>query len=79
MDITMTEERLEQTEKIEHMRGVLRHNQTNDDWTKGCVFFTTFWVAGHRPVRPQERSLEPLTETVGDETMMDNPGDDDAG
>ena len=38
-----------------------------------------FWVAGHRLVRPHERLLEPLTETDGDETMMDNLGDDDAG
>ena len=30
-------------------------------------------------VRPHERSLEALTETNGDETMMDNPGDDVAG
>ena len=30
---------------------------------------------GHKLVR----SLEPLTETDGDETMMDNPGNDDAG
>ena len=30
-------------------------------------------------MRPQERSLEPLTGTAGDETMMDNAGDDDAG
>ena len=46
-----------------------------------CLFstFTTFLVAGHRLVRPHERSLEPFTETDGDETMMDNPGDDDAG
>ena len=59
--------------------GTASRNQTNVDWTKGCVFFTTFWMAGHRLVRPQERSLEPLTETDGDETMMYNPGDDDAG
>ena len=38
-----------------------------------------FWVAGHRPVKPHEGSLEPLTETDGDETVMDNPGDDDPG
>ena len=36
-------------------------------------------MAGHRLVRPQERSFEPLTETDEDETMMDNPGGDDAG
>ena len=30
-------------------------------------------------VRPQERSLEQLIETDGDETLMDNLGDDDAG
>ena len=51
-------------------------NQTGVDWTTED---TSFRVAGHRPVRPHERSLEPLTETDGDETMMDNPGDDDAG
>ena len=34
-------------------------------------------MAGHKSVRPHERSLEPLTETDGDETMMHNPGDDD--
>ena len=33
----------------------------------------------HRPVRPRERSLEPLTETDVDETIVDNPVDDDAG
>ena len=54
-------------------------SKTNVDWTKRCVFFTTFCVARHRPVRPRERSLEPLTETDGDETTMDNSGDDDAG
>ena len=36
-------------------------------------------MAGHRAARPQEPSLEPLTGTDGDETMMDNPGADDAG
>ena len=36
-------------------------------------------MAGHRLVRLHERSLEPLTETDGDETLMDNLGDDDAG
>ena len=37
------------------------------------------WVAGQRPVRPHARSLEPLTETDGDETMLDKLGDDTAG
>ena len=37
---------------------------------------TSFWVAGRRL---NERSLEPLTETDGDETMMNHLGDDDAG
>ena len=36
-------------------------------------------MAGHRPVRPQEQSFEPLTETDRDETMTDNPDDDEAG
>ena len=35
-------------------------------------------MAGHRLVTPQERSLELLTETDGDETMMGDPGDNDA-
>ena len=39
----------------------------------------SFGWAGQRPARPRERALESLTETDGDETMMDNPGDDDAG
>ena len=30
-------------------------------------------MAGHRHVRPQEQSLEPLTETDRDEPMTDNP------
>ena len=38
-----------------------------------------FWVAEHGPVRPHERSLEPLTGTDGCGTMMDNLVDDDAG
>ena len=46
------------------------------DWTTEDT--SSFWVAGHRPVRPNERSLEPLTERDGDETMMDNHGDDNA-
>ena len=79
MDILMTEKRLEQTENIDHMRGLPLANKTNVDWTTWCVLFTTFWMAGHRPVGPHERSLGPLSETDGDETMMDNPGDDDAG
>ena len=63
MDIMMTEKHLEQTEKIEHVRRLPHVIKTNVDWTKGCVFFTIFWMAEHRLVRPQERSLEPLTET----------------
>ena len=51
-------------------------NQTEVDWNTED---TSFWVARQRPVRTNERSLEPLTETDGDETMMDNPGDEDAG
>ena len=62
--------------------GAASCNQTTVDWTKGQVCystFTTFWVAGHRHARPNERSLEPLFETDGDETMLDRHGDDDAG
>ena len=36
-------------------------------------------MAECRPVRPHERPLKPLTETDGDETVVDNLGDDDAG
>ena len=67
----------DETEKIEHMRGLPHAIKQNVVRTEGCVFFSTFSVAGHRLVRPQERSLIPLTVTDGDETMMDNPGDDD--
>ena len=38
-----------------------------------------FWMAGHRLVRPQEQSLEPLTETDREEMIADNLDDDDAG
>ena len=41
-----------------------------------CLLYNL--LTGHRLVGPYERSLEPLTETDGDETMMDNLGDDDA-
>ena len=81
MDIMMTEKRLEQTGKIEHMRGL---SQVLKQMLTGrkdvfCTTFTNFSVARHRLARPHERSLEPLTETDGDETVMDNPGDEDAG
>ena len=75
-DIMMTEKRSEQIEKIEHGVGlpqVIKQMLTVPQKTH------PFWVAGHRLVRPHERPLEPLTETDGDETMMDNLGDDDAG
>ena len=73
MDIMMTVKRLEQTENTEHTRGLL--HAINQILT-GCVFFATFRMAEHRPVSPQERSLDTLTETDGDETMMDNSGED---
>ena len=40
---------------------------------------TSLWVAGHRFARPSEKSVEPLTKADGDDTMMENHGDDDAG
>ena len=52
--------------------------QSHTGWLVGPQK-TSFWVAGHTLVRPSARTLEPLTETDGDETMMDNPGVDDAG
>ena len=71
----MTEQRLEQTEKVEHMKGphAIKQMLTGPQKTH------PLWVAGHRHVRPNERSLEPLAGTDGDETMMDNHGDDEAG
>ena len=71
MDIMMTEKRLEQMEKIEHMMGAASFNHTDVDWSTED---TSFWVAGHRSVRPHERSLGPLTETDGDVTVVDNLG-----
>ena len=64
-------------QKFEHAEGHRNDSATTLDL--GCVFFTTFWLSGDRLARPQERSLEPLTEIDGDDAMMDNPGDDDAG
>ena len=72
MDIMMTEKRLQ----IEHMRGL--HHAIKRMWT-GRKDVSSFWVAEHGPVRPHERSLEPLTGTDGCGTMMDNLVDDDAG
>ena len=72
MDIMMTE----QTEKVQLMSGLpyaIKQMLTGPEKTH------FFWVASHRPARPNERSLKPLTETDGDETMMDNHGDDDTG
>ena len=74
MYIMVTEQRLEQTEKIEHIRRLPHAIKQMLTGRKDVSSFTTFWVAEHRPVRPHERPLEPLTETDGDET-----GDDDAG
>ena len=76
MNIMMAEKRLEQKEKIEHTR---RQVQVIKQIMIGPQETQSFSVAGHRRVRPHERSLEPLIETYGDETMMDNFGDDDAG
>ena len=51
-------------------------NQADVDWTTEDA---SFWVAGHRLLRLNEKSLEPLIETDADETMMVNYGGDDAG
>ena len=78
MDIMMTEKRSEQTEKIEHVRG---HPDVIKQMLMGHPDVSSlqpFGWPGHRLVRPQERWLEPLAETDGDETM-DNPGADEAG
>ena len=50
-------------------------NQTNVDWSKDVSYLQ---LAGWKDMDLQdqtERSLEPLIETDGDETMMDHPGD----
>ena len=54
-------------------QGAASGNHTDVDWNTKDTFFG---VAGHRFARPLERSLESLTGTDGDETMMDKPGDD---
>ena len=61
MDKMMTEKGLEQTEKIKHMRGLPHAIEQ--------------MLTGRKDVFSLQ-PLEPLTETDGDETMMDNAGDD---
>ena len=51
-------------QKFEHAEGHRNDSATTLDL--GCVFFTTFWLSGDRLARPQERSLEPLTEIDDD-------------
>ena len=62
--------------KIRTHEGTASCHHLDVEWTAED---SSFWAAGHRLVRPSERSLEPLVETAGDETTMDNPGDDDSG
>ena len=73
MDIMMTEQRVEQTEKVEHM---WRLPHAIKQMLSEPPKTHPFWVAGHRLVRPNVRSLEPLTETDGHDTMLDHVGDD---
>ena len=58
----MTEKHLGQTGTHE---GIASDNQTDVRWTKGCSFFATYWIAGHKLVGPHERSLEPVTDRRG--------------
>ena len=57
---------------------VASRNQSDVDWTTED---TSFFVLQGTDLkdRPNEKSLEPLIETDGDETMMESHGDDDAG
>ena len=71
-DIMMTEKRLEPMENIEHISCI----QTDVDWNTEDA---SFWVAESTDWSDQaNEQLEPLTDTDGDETMMDNLGDDGA-
>ena len=81
MDIMMTEERSEQTEKIEHMRGLPSCNQTVKQMLTGRPDVSSLQPFGWQgtDLYDHERSLEPLTQTNRDKTTMDNHGDDDAG
>ena len=68
----MTEKRLEQMENIEHISCI----QTDVDWNTEDA---SCWVAESTDWSDQaNEQLEPLTDTDGDETMMDNLGDDGA-
>ena len=71
----ITAQRLEQTEKVEHISGLLH---VIEQILVGPQK-TSFSMAGHRLVRPNERFSEPLTDTDGDETVMENHGEVDAG
>ena len=68
IDIMMTEQRLEQVEKVEHGKGLphaIKQMLTGHSRHTFC---------GGRA--PSERSLEPLTDTEGDETVMNQHDDD---
>ena len=74
MDIIMTEKRLEQIQSVDHMRR-LPHAITQiltGRKQASSIPPYNLWVARHRDVRLNERSMEPMFETDGDETMMDH-------
>ena len=79
MDNMLTEKLSVQTEKIGRVGRLLLAIKQMLSGRKDASSSQPWGVAVHRLVRPHERSLEPLTETDGDDTMMDNLGDDDAG
>ena len=58
MDIIMVEKRLEQTEIIEHKRRMPHAIKQMLTGRKDVSSSQPFGVAGHRPARPNERSLE---------------------
>ena len=70
----MVEKRLEQKQSVDHMKR-LPHAITQILTGRKEASSTpphNLWVARHRDVGLNERSMEPLFETDGDETMMDH-------
>ena len=61
--------------KIEHMRRLPHAIKHMLIGRKDVSSSQRFWMTGRGLVRPHERLLEPVTETDGDETMIDNLGD----
>ena len=63
------EQRLEQSNPVDHTSGILQANQTDVDWTRQD---TSCWMAGHRPKRPNMRTiLKPLEPLHGADESRD--------